>query len=100
MAKWTQLVLFAVTGTVMGWPQVNRGTLTGVITDPSGALVPGVKITATHVETGTSSSTVATETGNYTLPTLQIGTYRVDFEAPGFKRTVRDQAGLAAGATL
>ena len=54
MAKLTQLVLIAVLGISFCFAQVNRGTLTGVITDPSGAVVPGVKITATHVETGTS----------------------------------------------
>ena len=56
MTKLTQLVLIAVLGISFCFAQVNRGTLTGVITDPSGAVVPGVKITATHVETGTSST--------------------------------------------
>ena len=74
--------------------------MTGVITDPSGAVVPGVKITATHVETGTSSTTVASESGSYTIPALQIGLYRIDFVAPSFKKGVVNQVELAAGATL
>jgi hypothetical protein len=49
MAKLTQLVLIAVLGITHGFAQVNRGTLTGVITDPSGAVVPGVRVTAIHV---------------------------------------------------
>ena len=50
MAKFTQFVLIAVLGTSLCFAQTNRGTLTGVITDPSGAVVPGAKVTATHVE--------------------------------------------------
>ena len=100
MAKLTQLVLIAVLGISFCFAQVNRGTLTGVITDPSGAVVPGVKITATHVETGTSSTTVASESGSYTIPALPIGLYRIEFEAPGFKKAIRNRVELAAGATL
>src|SRR5688572_15470847 len=100
MSKLTKLAICAVAGSLACWAQVNRGTLTGVVSDPSGAVVPGVKITATHVETGTSASAVATETGNYTLPALQIGAYRVEFESQGFKKTIRDQVALTAGATL
>ena len=100
MAKLTQLVLIAVLGITFCLAQVNRGTLTGVITDPSGAVVPGVKITAIHVETGTSSVTIASESGSYTIPALPIGLYRIEFEAPGFKKSIRNQVDVAAGATL
>ena len=86
MTKLTQLVLIAVLGISFCFAQINRGTLTGVITDPSGAVVPGVKITATHVETGTVSNTVASEGGSYTIPALPIGLYRIEFEATSFKK--------------
>jgi hypothetical protein len=62
--------------------------------------VPGAKVTAVHVETGTSSASAATNAGAYTLPALQIGAYRVEYEAPGFKRSVRDQVVLTAGSTI
>jgi hypothetical protein len=100
MAKLTQLVLIAVLGISFCFAQVNRSTLTGVVTDPSGAVVPGVKITATHVETGTSSTTLASESGSYTIPALQIGLYRIEFESPSFKKGILNQVELAAGATL
>ncbi len=80
--------------------QVNRGSLTGIVTDPSGAVLPAVKVAAIHAETGTASSTIATEAGNYTLPALSIGAYRVDFEAAGFKRAVRENVTIGAGATV
>src|SRR5437764_13833237 len=79
MSRFTTLVLLTACAAVSGWPQLNRGTLTGIISDPSGAVVPGVVVKAIHVDTGTTASTVATDTGNYTLPGLQIGTYRVEY---------------------
>ncbi len=80
--------------------QVNRATLTGIVTDPSGAVVPSVKVVAIHVDTGTSVSTVTTSAGVYTLPALQIGNYKVEYEAAGFKRSLQSQVTLTAGATV
>ena len=80
--------------------QLNRGSLTGVVTDPTGAAVPNAKITATHMATNTTFATTTTETGNYTLPALEIGTYRIWVEAAGFKRTVREGIQLASGGTV
>ncbi len=80
--------------------QVNRATLTGLVTDPSGAVVPSAKIVAVHVETGTSSSTTTTTAGAYTLPALQIGTYRVEYDAAGFKKSVKEEVALTAGSTI
>src|SRR5437762_1403194 len=84
----------------IGWAQLNRGTITGIVTDPSGAAVAEAKVTVVHLETNIRSSTNATESGNYTLPALPIGQYRLDIEAPGFKRAVRDNVSLGAGTTL
>jgi len=61
----TFLLLFLA---VNAFAQSDRGTITGSITDPSGSLIPGVKITLTNVDTDTRWETVATSTGNYTLP--------------------------------
>ena len=80
--------------------QLNRGTITGIVTDPSGAAVAEANVTVVHLETNIRSSTKATDSGNYTLPALPIGQYRLDIEAAGFKRAVRDNIGLGAGNTL
>jgi hypothetical protein len=66
--------------------QLNRATLTGSVADPSGAAVVNARIRATHKETNVSLSTTSTDAGLFTLPALEIGTYRVWAEAPGFKR--------------
>jgi hypothetical protein len=70
------------------------GSITGVVTDPTGAVVAGAKVTATRVETGVAQSTVTTGAGSYTLPRLDVGTYNVVCEATGFK------TGTATGITL
>jgi hypothetical protein len=99
MSRWVCSAVLFIGFSPLGLAQVNRATVTGIITDPAGALVPGVKVTAIHVETGTSSSTNSTEAGAYTIPALQIGAYRVEYEAAGFKKAVRDKVVLVAGST-
>ncbi len=61
------------------------GSITGIVTDSSGAIIPGAKVTATRVETGVAQSTVTTGAGSYTIPSLVVGTYNVVAEAQGFK---------------
>lgn len=100
MSRTLSVLLISFGAAAISVAQVNRATITGIVTDPAGALVPTVKVTAIHVETGTSMSTIATEAGAYTIPALQIGTYRVEYEAPGFRKSVRDKVVLAAGSTV
>ncbi|MBI3682860.1 MAG: TonB-dependent receptor [Acidobacteria bacterium] len=80
--------------------QMNRGVVTGIVTDPTGAIVGGARITAVQTETNLTATAVATETGHYTLPSLTIGRYRIDAEASGFKKAVRDEVVITSGVTL
>lgn len=64
--------------------QTTAAQLSGLITDPSGALIPGASITATNVATGTSRKGLSNDSGNYTLSLLPPGTYRVLVEKEGF----------------
>src|ERR1044071_5294454 len=80
--------------------QLNRSTLTGVVSDSSGAAVVNAKVKAVHTATNVAFSTTTTETGNFTLPALEIGEYRVEVEAPGFKRAVRQSVVLESGASV
>jgi hypothetical protein len=63
----------------------GTGALTGTVTDPSGAVIPNVKVTATNTETGQARSVTTGANGTYTIPLLPPGTYRVQFSASGFK---------------
>lgn len=65
--------------------QSDRGTITGTVTDQSGAVVSNAKITATNSSTGAVRETTTSGEGNYTLPELPAAPYKVAAEAQGFK---------------
>ena len=66
------------------WAQAT-GTIVGTVADPSGAVIPGAKVTATNVATGVSQSTVTGSAGTYTIPNLGVGNYNISAEGSGFK---------------
>lgn len=76
------------------YAQVVTATLTGTVTDSSGAVVPGAKVTATETSTGTARSTLTSAEGVYTIPFLAPGTYTVDVEKGGFKKFTVPNFGL------
>jgi hypothetical protein len=63
----------------------GTGALAGTITDPSGAVVPGVNVTATNTETNQSRTTTTSTDGSYKFTLLPPGNYRIRFTATGFK---------------
>jgi len=66
------------------WGQ-STAQLSGTVRDQSGAVLPGVEVTATQTATGLARSVVTNETGSYILPNLPIGPYRLDATLPGFR---------------
>src|SRR3569833_687128 len=71
-----------------------RATITGTVTDPSGAPVAGAIVTVTNTATNTPVTTRSTESGNFVTPFLAPGRYSVSIENPGFKRYVRSDITL------
>lgn len=69
--------------------QADRGSITGQVTDKSGAVMPGVKVTALNVETGVKSEATTNEVGLYSLVNVPIGSYKISFEKEGFKLVER-----------
>jgi len=64
------------------WAQsASTSALTGTVTDPTGAVLPGVTVTATAVATNQSRTVVTTESGVYRIPLLDPGSYRVRFRS-------------------
>src|SRR5438477_3172418 len=68
-----------------GFSQASEATVGGTVADATGALIPGVTVTATNTKTGITSTSVSNESGAYNFPALQPGTYKVSAELPGFK---------------
>jgi len=70
--------------TALGQVGINA-TLGGTVSDPTGALIPGVEVTAKNVNTGVVSTSVTNESGAYRFPALQPGNYEVNAALPGFQ---------------
>ena len=80
------VVLASVLITPALWSQsAGTGALTGTVTDPTGAVIPGVTVTATHTGTGLERTVVTREDGSYRFSLLPPGAYRVRFTNSGFK---------------
>jgi hypothetical protein len=68
--------------------QTTTATLSGVVRDTQGGVIPNTSITVLQTETGQSRETTSGPTGNYTIPNLSIGNYRITASVAGFKKTV------------
>ncbi|MDT5157557.1 MAG: hypothetical protein QOH51_1914 [Acidobacteriota bacterium] len=79
--------------------QSDKGSITGTVTDPTGAVVPNAKITATSLDTGETREATTGDQGSYTLPELKAGRWRVSAEAAGFKTTTVDDYKVAVQVT-
>ena len=76
--------------------QGGSGTITGTVTDPGGAVVPGATVEARNTETGSVFLAESTNTGNYTISQLPIGNYVVTVKVQGFKTYTHTNLALAA----
>src|SRR5688500_7197525 len=81
-----RVVFFLLVTNLVALAQINTGSMTGVIQDPSGLAMPGVEITVTSARTGLIRTAVTDESGNWVLTGLEAGAYDVSASKPGFKR--------------
>jgi uncharacterized surface anchored protein len=68
----------------------GTATIVGAVTDPTGSVVAGAKITVVNVNTSFVHNSVTTPEGTYYIPNLNPGTYQLTIEATGFRTHVRD----------
>ena len=80
--------------------QSTLGTITGLVTDSSGAVIPNVVVVATNTATGVRAQTVSSSTGNYVIPSLQVGPYEVSVAVSGFKTFTRSGVNLSSNDNL
>ena len=66
--------------------QSTSGEITGVVYDPTGAVIPGAAVEANNVATGVSSHAVSTSSGQYRIPNLPVGAYQLEVTAKGFTK--------------
>src|SRR4051794_35804694 len=81
--------------------QQPTATLTGVVTDPNGAVVPGVTVTVTNKATNLSRSTATNDEGGSTISGLPVGLYSATVSRAGFEtKTSSEDIALAVGQTV
>jgi len=87
-----QLLAFAAISLLIsasaGWAQ-STAQISGTVTDQTGAIIPRVEVTAAGTDTGVKRSVTTDASGSYTLPSLQVGPYRLEATAPGFRAYVQ-----------
>src|SRR3989475_8513139 len=93
----TAIVGLIALGSCLVFAQGSTGAISGVVRDASGAVIPGVTVTAKHIESGLTRSAVSSETGGYNFQLLPVGAYEITTELPGFKQEVRRGINLVVG---
>ena len=97
MSKWALLAGLILFACVNLRAQDARGTITGRVSDNSGAPLAGATVDITNVATGFTVALRTNESGNYNAPFLSPGLYRITTSSPGFKRAAQDNVQVRIG---
>jgi Carboxypeptidase regulatory-like domain/TonB dependent receptor len=97
---YTLSAILVVFISVSAWSQTQLATISGTITDPTGAVVRGVAVTIVSQGTGLKRSTPTDPVGEYRFAGLPTGTYSLRIEKPGFQSQVRDRLELTSAAEV
>jgi Carboxypeptidase regulatory-like domain len=103
-----QLLVFLLTVFVASWvflsfplaAQTTFGSITGRVTDPTGAVIPQALVTVTNEGTGATRQVTAGSTGTFNVPDLGVGVYKIHIEAAGFKAYDQAEMNLNANQVL
>src|SRR6202046_2893586 len=101
MARFIRLgfLLGALLGTTTTWAAIT-GSISGVVTDPSGAVIPGLTVVATSVSTNEKTTAVTDSKGFYSFPTLNVDVYNVTVSQHGFRDYVQTGVKIDANSAL
>jgi hypothetical protein len=88
------LVLLLAVFALPTFAQTNKGTITGTVTDQNGGAVVGATVTVTNVGTNSERTVTTDDSGNYEVPLLDPGNYRVTATAANFKKTIQENVVL------
>ena len=102
ISKWTGrgVVLFVfLFGASLAVAQLTRGTISGTVTDQSGAAVPGTAIMITNADTGVTRASETGAAGRYEAPSLPAGNYEVRASLAGFQTSIRAGITITVGRT-
>src|SRR5271163_2008650 len=96
---WVSTLVLAFGSGVCFAQSTNSGDIRGSVTDPTGALIPGVTVTVLNVDTGVSKDYPTNQDGLYDTSSIVTGSYRITFTKGGFGSLVRGPISLEVGVT-
>ena len=100
MRKTILVVLSLISAAGIGSAQVDTGSLAGMVKDASGAVLLGVTVTATNMDTGVATTAKTGQNGDYVITPLKIGRYSVSVERAGFRKEIRKDIALDVQQTI
>src|SRR5579863_342592 len=100
MRRVSLLSVFLLSCASAGFGQTGLATITGTVTDQSGAAVASAPVVVRSLDTGTTFQGASSSTGNYTVTQLPVGDYQLSVSVSGFKKYTHTNFHLAAGQTL
>src|SRR5271157_728007 len=89
LTRWLTVVGLCLVCSTLLFSQSTGGRILGRVSDPTGAVLAGVKVTATNEATGVPRETQTNDSGEYGFPQVPVGTYTLSFDLTGFKTNVR-----------
>ena len=95
LTSWAVGLVLPLLFTALLPAQVDKATITGTVTDSSGAVILGASVTVTNMDTGARFTGESNEAGIYRVSALPVGTYSVEYQKNGFKKVVRSDLTLA-----
>jgi len=96
---WVVMILAMFDASAFAQGSTTTATLTGVIQDSSGGVVPGVTVVVRNIRTGVTNEAISNSTGTFSVPALDPGEYEATASLTGFKTVKVDRIGLQPGNT-
>ena len=100
LTRWLTVVGLCLVCSMLMFSQGTGGRIFGRVSDPTGAVLAGVKVTATNEATGVARTTQTTESGDYVFVDIPVGTYALKFEQAGFTSAIRKSVTLEINQVL
>ncbi len=94
-----QVAALALCAVALGVAQQSTGTISGIVTDQQGAVIPGAQVEVLNTATNALFTTSSNESGLYVAPGMAVGVYEISVESDGFRRSVRSGVTLQVGQT-
>lgn len=91
------ILILAIMCSIPSAGQVIKGSISGTVTDPQGAVVPGAQVVARNIETGAVFNTTSDGSGLFRLSLIPVGTYELRISATGFKTAENKTISVGAG---